>query len=349
MYIRFLLTVCLASLSVLSIAQCAENTYKKPFSSRIITNELDSLNGSFEIVLEIEANRNTTYKDSVQLICSNYMTYLPPSSPSNGPIDVEMDSGDVITRSYEFNYDTLNLPFYPKEIQILSLDTNIPSDANRLASAFIYFTPWNTIEIFDFHDFINSKRFWLEGIDSLAPSRVYIDKNSLPISDLPDTLSENDSSKVYSWRKEGMAYSIPMINPDTFDYDSVDLILDGLMMKKDDGCGFWAHKFRGRIENTRIVSINNVELGGTFVPIGLRHASVEICVNRWPFQVILECGTDAEGYIVHNNSRIIDFDFCRNSNKVHADIFIRVKLHDQNQWRNFKVEYKDISHNYHQL
>ncbi len=201
---------------------------------------MDSINGFFEIVLEIEATRNTTYKDS-------YLSYIPPSSPPNGPTDVEMDSGDVITRAYEFSFDTLNLPFYPKEIQILSLDTNIPSDARRLASAFIHFTPWNTIEIFDFHDFLNSKRLWLEGVDSLAPSRFYIDKNSLPVSDLPESLSENDSSKVYSWRLNGLAYSIPMINPDTFDYDSVDLVLNELMMKKDDDCGLWAHRFRGRL------------------------------------------------------------------------------------------------------
>jgi hypothetical protein len=300
-------------------------------------------------VLEIEASENTTYKDSVHLTTSPYMTYVPPSNPPGGTNEVIMDSGDVITRTYEFSYDTLNLPFYPKEILVLSLDTNIPNEAKRMASAHIYFTPWNTIEVFDFHDFLNAKRNWLEGVDSLAPMRFYIDKNTIPLSDLPDTFSENDSSKVYSWRKEGLAFSVPLINPDTFDYDSVDLVLDDLMMKKDDGCGFWAHRFLGSITNTRIVSINNVENRDlSFVPLGLRHATVEICVNRWPNQVILECSTDEEGYIIYNGSRTINFDFCRKNNKTHADIFLRIKLHDKDKWRKFKVEYKDISHNYHQ-
>ncbi len=124
MNIRIFLTVCLAALSVLSNAQCTENAYKKPFSSRIITYELDSLNGSFEIVLEIEANENTNYKDSVHLTTSPYMTNVPPSNPPGGTNEVIMDSGDVITRTYEFSYDTLDLPFYPKEILILSLAKN---------------------------------------------------------------------------------------------------------------------------------------------------------------------------------------------------------------------------------
>jgi hypothetical protein len=331
-------------------AQCSESSYRKPFEAKVITHEVDSLDGIFSVEIEITAFQDIVFKDSIDVISTSWIEIVPPSSPYGEGNLISIDSGNSITLNYSFSYDTANLPFYPKEIEFISLDTNIPYlSARRLASAHIYFTPWNTVEVFDFHDFISCKRNWLVGSDSAAPDRIYLDKSTLPVTDMPDSLADDDSSMVYSWRTEGLAFSIPFLEPDTFGYDSVDLLINQQLMKKADGCGFWAHGFWGRIVNTRIVSINDVEGNNARqVPIGLRNATVEICINRSPFQVITTCRTDEEGYITQNGSRTINFEFCRNLNKSYADIFIRVKLHDYNHWKNFKVEYKGIGQNYHQ-
>ncbi len=49
----------------------------------------------------------------------------------------------------------------------------------------VYFTPWNTIEIWNESDFEDLQRVWFSQANN-HDERIFIHKDSLPVSDLTD-------------------------------------------------------------------------------------------------------------------------------------------------------------------
>lgn len=101
--------------------------------------------------------------------------------------------GDSINVQLSFCYNTANLPFSYRGLIIDLVDSS--SDASmRIDKAFVYFTPYNTVEVWNYDDFLNLKRDWDSPEDGLQTgSRQYIHPDSIPISNLSDLEFVNDS------------------------------------------------------------------------------------------------------------------------------------------------------------
>ncbi|MEC8692966.1 MAG: hypothetical protein VXX46_04230 [Bacteroidota bacterium] len=318
---KLTLSLILVAFSYFSNAQCTEEVMHPMFEAEVVSHEDLSLDGTVVVQLKVTALADINFCTDISAESGSHLTLLPPSTPPGGSSSnyIAIAEGNSITLDFTFDYDTTNLPYYQKEIRFITNDSGITELSSQyLETAHIYFTPWNTVEVFGNHDFLAQKRNWLVGDEINSPNRVYINKSSLPVSDLPDTFPDDDSSNIYSRHIEGLGYSIPFLAPDTFNYDSTDLVAEGARFKSG-GCGFWGHRFNGRISNLRLTSLHIPDDADDFIvdfarDIGLRDLEVDICVNRWPNQVIMECTTDKEGFLVDGNgNRTIDFDFCTGS------------------------------------
>ncbi len=58
---KFFISLFLIAFTTFASAQCFENNYQKPFEARIITYEIDSINGLFDLILEIKAHINIVF------------------------------------------------------------------------------------------------------------------------------------------------------------------------------------------------------------------------------------------------------------------------------------------------
>lgn len=131
--------------------------------------------------------------------------------------------GDSILVSYNLTYDTALLPFYPQGIEIkqpVFFNGATPDSAEHyiICEGKIFFTPYNTVEIWSDHDFYELPRSW-KTPDSPAPQRIFIPQNQIPVSNIPDTFRVDPA-----WQDElqiislpGLAYDVEMmpLHPDT--------------------------------------------------------------------------------------------------------------------------------------
>lgn len=137
----------------------------------------------------------------------------------------------------------------------------------------IYFTPYNSIEIWNLEDFYDLKRHWLQE-ESIAPQRIYIPKENIPQSNLGDdpSIYERDSASWEHWwiddfreiEVEGLAYTV-LMKP--IPYDSLEYYYDIYDDEEEDGTPKAAKTFKGTVTGRITASIEN-DLGNT-VAIGL--------------------------------------------------------------------------------
>ncbi|MDR2979443.1 MAG: hypothetical protein LBV02_03235, partial [Bacteroidales bacterium] len=140
--------------------------------------------------------------------------------------------GDSLLLSFIISIPDINhLPFYPQymEIKLWSNQEGHGVQTTTMAGK-VYFTPYNSIEIWNLEDFYDLKRRWLEE-DSLAPQqRVYIPWKEIPQSDLgddPSPYERNPETWEHWWidnfrevEVKGLAYAVLMkpVPPDSLDY-----------------------------------------------------------------------------------------------------------------------------------
>ena len=81
----------------------------------------------------------------------------------------------------------------------------------------VYFTPYNSVEVWNERDFGTVKRNWKAPTDT--PQRTFIHEDSIPVSTLPDTFHADTPWKenIRDTTMQGLAYSVPMypIHPDS--------------------------------------------------------------------------------------------------------------------------------------
>jgi hypothetical protein len=279
----------LFSLNVNGQTKFCEEEASKGFYFQVKSFEKDSIDGNLSIEVKLHAT-DTIYLGS-HLILECKSKLLNGFITSNNLLD-SLVYGDSITFTLNLQYNIDSIPFYPMSLN-LELKDSIGEDSinsKYYTECKIYFTPWNTVEVWNIYDFHNIKRLWLTGNDN--PERVYIDKNSLPNTDIiADTLSDT-LGNFYIRQIPGLAFAIPYNSPDTFNYEFNETNPYGVAgnysgSKRSDGCGVGRKKFTGRIQNFRIYT--------TYAPIGnpsnpvkvwLKNAKIEFRVNRWPDPII---------------------------------------------------------------
>ena len=150
-----------------------------PLFIRAISYEKDSIDGFLQIEFELVAF------DSI-LVDSAYALDLPEDWTLLNPAEmnvIAMAADDTVRKTLLFQYPTSALPFYPIQMTFVVLTSPETEDFVTTISC-IYFTPYNTVEIWSFADFINLPRTWYFP-NSSSPTRVYIYEDSIPVSNIP--------------------------------------------------------------------------------------------------------------------------------------------------------------------
>lgn len=256
----------------LQAQHCHAGGFKTNYSTSVISTETGSLTGSLNYLLKIEAF-DSVWIDSLT-IDSNFFFW--DSAGLSAPIF--LDSGDTVSLRIFLKYDTNALPYYYRLInhRLFSHNSRI-SMSHQLAYAFVYFTPYNTCEIWDQQDFDELPRKW-EIPKVPEPARVYIHRDSIPISDRPplDSLKEDWETDFQVIRYAGLPYAIEMkaIPPDTMNRFVLD---DSLFAGYDTGYSESAflvlrRRFTGRVTGRLVCDYwnDNAELIPNFALSGIK-------------------------------------------------------------------------------
>ncbi|MBP6639754.1 MAG: T9SS type A sorting domain-containing protein [Bacteroidia bacterium] len=211
---------------------------------------------------------------------------------------IAMAADDTVRKTLLFQYPTSALPFYPIQMTFVVLTSPETEDFVTTISC-IYFTPYNTVEIWSFADFINLPRTWYFP-NSSSPTRVYIYEDSIPVSNIPSEYepTEDWQENFQSIHMEGLAYAIPMLatHPDTLVLDTTDVNAPDSLSRWDN-CGPGFRRYLGTITGQVLSPFLFVyKEGDTLLPLeGLK---VQIWEDDGPIfsNMLGDSVTDANGY-----------------------------------------------------
>ncbi len=142
---------------------------------------------------------------------ANYHVRLAsPSLKLANPVSTVQDvaEGDTLRATVAVSYDPNNTPYSLEKLEVELVDP----DNHVLASvpAFVYFTPYKTVELWNRYDLDGLKRVW-DAADPAGPvSRPYVDRNAIPLSDLSDQELADPEFRYKRRSIPGLAYTIPM-------------------------------------------------------------------------------------------------------------------------------------------
>lgn len=282
--------------------------------------EFLSVTGEFTFTLIYSAQDTFPVDDSLDFILPEGWSVKTIGSLSNSTV---MPSANV-TRSITFEYDEGDLSFYPQKFSVIYG----PSDINPThlkAAAYVYFTPYETIELWSYYDFVHLNRNWYIP-ESPEPSRVYVDPITIPASNIPSNFAPTED-----WEEDfqfvdvpGLAYSIPMlaIHPDTLALDTGNIVIWDTSARYD-GCGGTLRRYLGVISGT-VVSPFDQDNSTALINRPLQGLRVEIFERDYLFgaPVNFRIGfgtTDASG----NFS--INVNTCQFNEGGACEIFVRVE------------------------
>jgi hypothetical protein len=236
-------------------------------------------------------------------------------SQAGFPVYQGYSAGDSLIVSFTLSIpDTNNLPFYPQYIELNLLTNRQNSMYQTITMAGkVYFTPYNSIEIWNLEDFYDLKRNWLEE-DSIPPQRIFIPREDIPVSNLGDdpSIYERDSATWNDWwidnfrevEIEGLAYTVLMT---PVPYDSLDYYANIGDMDTTDNDGPVQKKlgktFTGTIKGRVTSTVKTGEDNETNVVIGLAGLRINLYDDDLMFDdYIGSTYTDEDGYYTINYS-----------------------------------------------
>jgi hypothetical protein len=245
------------------------NTDFKSAGIQFTSFEESSVSGNLSVDLTINFYDSldlSTLQDSFAVVLpQNWQVTAMPYLPQTNFV-----RGDNHQTAIDITYPTSNLPFYPQTISLqLYSKATAQSEPIKIAERElkVYFTPYNTVEIWDIVDFYDLKREWLINNNESKP-RIYVDPNSIPESDIPSDFEpeeewEEDFQTVFI---EGLAYAIPMmaVHPDSIELIPEAQAGDGGIQLTGGGCGFLGggRRYLGTISGNIQASIDNDLTGG---------------------------------------------------------------------------------------
>tara|TARA_B110000090_G_scaffold129686_1_gene143160 strand:- start:174 stop:956 length:783 start_codon:yes stop_codon:yes gene_type:complete len=159
-------------------------------SSNVVTQEAPQYQTNFTVSSWVK------HQDSVQLIgipSLDSNTWFTLASFTQPDTSLWYD-GDSLNFIFTLQADTNALSFYAQKLTFSQ--SIILQNGNKEViqwNAWVYFTPWRTIEIWNEQDYYGGTRSWkIAHPDSAEPMRVYFSKSMLPTStyQMPDTSAE---------------------------------------------------------------------------------------------------------------------------------------------------------------
>lgn len=198
---------------ILSIQFTFASSDNKTRLSASVTSREDSTQiGTITFDLVIHA-KDTVIIDSI----GGAYTYFSTIS-NNGSFPIFLDSSDSIVIQITLTYNSGNLPYYYKSVDNYIFSHKDSLYSTHIAPCNIYFTPYGTTEVWNPDDFSGLKRAWILP-DSIEPTRVFISRDSIPVSDRVDldSLHEQWEENYQYISYPGLPYMVEMkaIHPDS--------------------------------------------------------------------------------------------------------------------------------------
>lgn len=250
----------------------------------VISQEISGANGQLAVKVRLWANKDVYYSSASAVLPSGWQL-SSVSYPGTGNFLAALDSVEI---TYAITYPVNHLPFYPASISVsLAIDqasqnqTAItliapPADQERLvAKGKVYFTPYNTTEVWSEGDFMNLKRTWFLKGSSMDTTRISVPKSSVPVSNIQptDSVSEDWEDELQLKFVPGLAYAVQMkaVHPDIIAAQNIDDGPDSALLAVQARVG---RKFSGTITG-RLVStvmndvgaIVNIPLAGVLIKL----------------------------------------------------------------------------------
>lgn len=112
--------------------------------------------------------------------------------------------GDSIPFNLAINYNINNLPFFPVKFEFeLKVVGSINQDTIFITDEFyVFFTPYNTVEIWNLYDYTNLRRRWLNPDLVSDTSRVYINPSDIPVSNIEPIDRTTEAGMDNDWEDE---------------------------------------------------------------------------------------------------------------------------------------------------
>jgi hypothetical protein len=146
---------------------------------------------------------------------------------------------------FYLSYDPNNRPFFPVRVQVQF--TYAPAAGGSLRpyqrDAYIYFAPYNTVEVWDQTDYENLQRAWLTDDGRSASARVFVPRSAIPVSDIPAGYQAASGEEFDREYVEGLAYAVLKLYPNFPSYN------DGTGQPNAATAGFFNFNvYRGRLQ-----------------------------------------------------------------------------------------------------
>lgn len=219
-----------------------------------------------------------------------------------------LDTGNYSTgneqiHSLTMNYDAVLTPFFLQELRMY-VKVN---GKTQMHIAYVYFTAWQTIEIFSESTLANQDRSWIAPLDGEIPIRTTIIPDTLP------TYNDLDTTLPICWRQiDGLAYEVPVNCEDDNGGDELA------------GKNFFVKTFRGRAKGRVTYDYYNDE--NVWVVLPIANIRVEA---RSGFKNIGDGTTDDDGYF--------DFNFDRTVANTSGNIDVKIRVESQDNSNKVKV------------
>ena len=172
-------------------------------TAKITSKEEMTVTGSFNFTLTVKAT-DTMYIDDLIVGSNSFLSVFTGSNPSVAPPPIAavfgstyLLPGQTTTATINVNHPTSNLPYYPTSVDLKVKTHKYNETENKISpvTVKVYFTPYNSVEIWDMHDFIKLPRVWALSL-ATPPARVSIARTAIPASTRP-----NPNQITAAWQK----------------------------------------------------------------------------------------------------------------------------------------------------
>lgn len=164
MKVRFTITVFL--ILSFSLAKGTQPPCCGMLNTTFETKKIAQINGSLDLTFVTKHNEGSFNVDSI------WYSLPPGISFVNNSLDTGIYTGDSLqVDTLKITYDTSDLPYFLQELRMYMLTDSGLS----MTPVYIYFTPWDTIEIWNDESNPIATRRWLVPNNLDTPQRVSID------------------------------------------------------------------------------------------------------------------------------------------------------------------------------
>lgn len=211
-------------------AQSIDLTY-----SRILSYEKPTVTGSLDFTMRVVAMEDFTY---LSIPTANLPTGWQVISVTSSKSSATIIKGDSVDFLFTISHSPI-LSFFPKSIEAkLSVQASSgaqtltrliviePTNVYTLAKGKVYFTPYNSAEVWGEGDFSQLRRTWIEPGGDLDTTRVFIAKSDIPVTDImpTDSITEDWQDDLQLRFVQGLAYLVQMrgVDPAIIESQNID-------------------------------------------------------------------------------------------------------------------------------